>query len=220
MTYSVLAVDPETGDVGGAAATGNLAVGAWVLRASPEGGAVATQGASCSPVWGDEGLARLGRGEDARAVLDDLTRRDGGRGHRQLSLLGLDGRAAAFTGEANHDHKGQRLGDGWVIAGNWLAGPQVLDAMEGAWLTAAPEAEFGRRLLATLRAGYEAGGDSRGAFSAAIRIVGRRRAPMDLRVDYDEKPVHRLIALYDMASRPPYSEWADRIPTLEEPERC
>ena len=66
MTFSVLALDRATGAIGGAAATGNLAVGAWVLHAAAGVGAVATQGLSVSSPWGDEGLARLGRGESPR----------------------------------------------------------------------------------------------------------------------------------------------------------
>lgn len=223
MTFSILALDPETGAIGGAAATGNLAVGGWVLRAAARAGAVATQGFAVSPLWGDEALARLAKGETADAIVDALVKADPGRDHRQLSVLDAKGGTAAWTGSANMQNNYHLLGQGRVVAGNWLSNPDVLKNVDAGFEAArhAGEAGFGQRLLDGLQAGFEAGSDARGTFSAAIRIVRADRPPLDLRVDYDEGgPIARLRALYDKATSPPYSEWALEVPTLEDPYRC
>ena len=221
MTFSVLAIDPATGTFGGAAATGNLAVGAWVLRATPGVGAVATQGMAVSTLWGDQALAMLAQGHDAPATLDTLTRADAGAAHRQLSVLDTRGRGAAWTGSDNTDQKAHRIHDNAVFAGNWLSDLAVLDAMEEAFFDQAASTTLGLRMLAALDAACAAGSDSRGTFSAAIRLVGADHAPIDLRVDYDEHdPVKRLRTLYDMATHPPYSDWARQVPTLTDPYRC
>ncbi len=221
MTFSVLALDRESGAIGCAAATGNLAVGAWVLRAAARVGSVATQGASVSPLWGDEALARLASGDSAAAVVERLTGADPGRDQRQLAVLDSSGGVAAWTGPGNTDAKGAIRGGGYVIAGNWLTSGDVLTAMELAYRQGQEaEHDFGYRLLGVLDAGLNAGSDSRGTFSAAIRIVRADRSPLDLRVDYDEEPLTRLRWLYDMAIKPPYSEWASQVPTLDDPHRC
>lgn len=222
MTFSILALDRQTGAIGCAAATGNLAVGAWVLRAAARVGAVATQGFSVSPLWGDQALARLGSGERAEEVVGGLTAADPGRDHRQLAVLDCHGGGAAWTGDANTDVKDHMVGTDCVIAGNWLSGSGVLTAMNQGYREGADsgEGDFGHRLLAALEAGIAAGSDARGTLSAAIRIVRADRSPLDLRVDYDEAPLDRLRALYEMATNPPYSEWTRQVPTLDDPYRC
>jgi len=220
MTFSVLALDRATGAIGGAAATGNLAVGAWVLYAADGVGAVATQGSSVSSPWGDEGLARLRRGESPEEIVKELTHADAGRDYRQLAVMDAAGRSAAWTGRCNEDRKGHVAGADCVLAGNWLSNAEVLTEMERAYRKGTvAQLEFGRRLLAALDAAVEAGSDARGTFSAAIRIVHPRRPPLDLRVDHDPDPLARLHALYDMATRPPYSEWIGQLPTLDDPHR-
>jgi len=218
MTFSVLALDKASGAIGGAAATGNLAVGAWVLRAAARVGAVATQGFSVSPLWGDEGLAMLAKGASAEEVVAALTGPDTGRDYRQLTVLDATGRAAAWTGASNTDAKGHIVGQDCVIAGNWLSNAAVLETMASAYRDGT--GEFGGRLLAVLDAGAAAGSDARGTFSAALRIVRADRSPLDLRVDYDDAPLARLRTLYDMATQPPYSDWARHVPTLDDPYRC
>lgn len=222
MTFSLLALDRATGGIGCAAATGNLAVGAWVLRAAAGAGAVATQGMSASPLWGDAALARLVRGERAADIVAALTEADSGRDHRQLAVLDAQGNAAAWTGSRNEDEKGQIVAPDHVIAGNWLSAETVLTEMDRSYRDSATAAgvDFGERLLRALEAAVAAGSDSRGTLSAAIRIVRSDRAPLDLRVDYDKDPLSRLRALYEMATSPPYSDWAQQVPTLEDPCRC
>ena len=222
MTLSILARDPATGALGAAAATGNLAVGAWVLRAAAGVGAVATQGLSPSTLWGDEALQRLRDGAGARETVDALTGGDAGRAHRQLAVLDHTGATAAWTGDANLDAKGDRTGADYVIAGNWLVSSQVLAEMERAFTSTAedPQTTFAERLMAVLEAGIAAGSDQRGTHSAALRVVSPTAPPLDLRVDYDDAPLTRLRALYARATSPTYLDWVKHLPTLTDPSRC
>lgn len=222
MTLSILALDRATGAIGGAAATGNLAVGAWVLRAAAGSGAVATQGHSVSPLWGDECLERLRRGERADAIVEAVSAADAGRHLRQLGVLDRHGGTAAWTGERNTPARGHRTGEGHVIVGNWLGSAAVLDAMDIAFRRGAdePRAALDERLLDVLAAGIDAGGDSRGIRSAALRVVRRDAPPLDLRVDYDEQPLTRLRELHARATSEPYAGSMRCVPTLDEPFRC
>lgn len=215
MTVSILALDRDAGAIGCAAATGNLAVGAWVLRCAAGIGAVATQGTSVSSIWGEEALARLQRGEDAEQVVREITACDTGREHRQLSVLDAAGGVAAWTGAENKQTRDHILGTDYVIAGNWLAGTEVLSAMEEAFLCS--KQDLARSLLGALEAALAAGGDARGTLSAAIKLVSSDQPPLDLRVDYDDDPLAKLMALFDIADSSSYRDWTRSLPTLEDP---
>lgn len=222
MTFSILALDKGTGTIGGAAATGNLAVGGWVLRAAANGGAVATQGYSVSPIWGDNALSLLKEGASADDVVQQVTGDDPGRDFRQISVLDRSGGVAAWTGSSNTDAKGHFLGNGFVVAGNWLTNSILLEKMVDAYErpSADPQIDFGRHLINVLRAGTLCGGDARGVMSSAIRLVHPQFPPIDLRVDYDDAPVNRLEKIYGMAMSEPYLGWTKGVPTDQDPFRC
>ena len=108
----------------------------------------------------------------------------------------------------------------FVVAGNWLSSDAVLTAVEAAFLNPeAPRAPFAARLIGAIEAGVAAGGDARGLFSAAVKVVSRDRPPLDLRVDYDEAPLPRLRDLHDRATASPYADWVAMVPTLSDPHR-
>jgi uncharacterized Ntn-hydrolase superfamily protein len=218
MTFSILARDMDTGAVGGAAATGSLCVGGWVLRADPRAGVSASQGAAPSTFWGEEALARMGAGQGAAAAVAGITREDAGAAHRQLSALDLSGGAGAFTGGENTDAKGARQGDGWVVAGNLLASDAVLDAVAEGYARAS--GTLPDRLLSALRAGDHAGSDSRGLLSAALLVVAPDAAPLTLRVDWSETPLADLAHLLVRTRDPDYAAWLGTVPTLADPERA
>ncbi len=222
MTLSILARDPETGAIGAAAATGNLAVGAWVLRAAAGAGAVATQGLSVSPIWGDKALQMLQAGQGAENIVADLTASDEGKAYRQLTVLDRTGAVEAWTGVENPLARGHLTGEGYVIAGNWLTAVSVLRDMELAYKDswASGGTALAERLLAALEAGVKAGSDARGTQSAALVVVSTTRPPLDLRVDFDESPLLKLRALYERSALVAYQDWIDRLPTLEDPYRC
>lgn len=195
MTWSILARDPATGEVGAAGASRFLAVGALVPRIEGGVGAACTQ-ALVNPFLAPDALVRLRGGEAPDTALAALVAADAGAAARQFHLLGADGRSARHTGSGCVEWCGHLDGPDLSVAGNMLAGPQVLEATRDAFLATAglPLAE---RLLAAMEAGEGAGGDKRGRQSAAIQIASRDAYPdLDLRVDDHPDPLAELRRLY------------------------
>lgn len=217
MTLSLLARDPESGAIGGVAATGNLCVGGWVLRGDPRGGITASQGRTPSVLWGEDALGSLVAGHAPEDTVARLVSADGGQGHRQLALLDRSGNLAVHHGQDNHPFTGHRAGTGWICAGNWLTGPEVIDAAGTAFESTG--GSFPERLLTALEAGVAAGSDRRGTLSAAMLVVAVDRPPLTLRIDHDEDPVTALSALHRMTLTPAYQGWLDTVPTRNDPER-
>ena len=202
MTFSVVGRQGDA--VGVAVASKFLAVGAMVPAARAGVGAVATQ-SYANLAYRADGLALLADGRTPGQTVEQLTMSDDGRDQRQLGVVGTTGDGATFTGPACHDWAGGRAGDGYAVQGNILTGPEVVDAMEQAWLAGAAEgAGLPERLLATLAAGDRAGGDRRGRQSAALVVVrpgggyGGDDTEVELRVDDHPAPVPELRRLLDL----------------------
>lgn len=217
MTYSILVRDPVSGALGGAAATGSLCVGGWVLRGDVRSGLSASQGAAPSTLWGEDVLAGMRLGRSAEEAVRDVTAPDDGREWRQLSALDLIGRVGVFTGTQNTPQTASHAFDGGIVAGNMLASKAVPKAAADGFLAAG--GSFAERLLAGLFAGREAGGDIRGLMSAALLILRRDAAPLTLRVDDAADPLGALQALLSRATTGAYAEWAEQVPTLTHPTR-
>ena len=217
MTFSLLARDPGSGALGGAAATGSLCVGGWVLRGDSRAGISASQGAAPSHLWGEDALAAMAGGEHSTDAVARLTGADAGRAWRQLSALGRTGPGAAFTGASNTAWKGHDVGRDLVVAGNMLTGPQVIDALRDGFDGAS--GAFADRLLAGLRAADAAGGDFRGLQSAALLVVSDDAAPLTLRVDWSTTPLDDLADLLERTRAPGYAEWLPTVPSRSAPER-
>lgn len=217
MTFSLLARDPETGAIGGAAATGSLCVGGWVLRGTLAGGMSASQGMSPSTFWGEDVLGLMAGGLSADKAVKAVTTPDAGRAQRQLSALPVAGEPAVYSGAGNTPVIGERVFETGVAAGNMLANGDVVDALVEGFLGA--RGRFSARLLAGLRAADAAGSDSRGLMSSALLVLSPSRAPLSLRVDYAEDPLSALEALHARATTGAYAAWARQVPTLEDPER-
>ncbi len=215
MTFSILARDPSRNEMGCAAATGNLAVGGWVLRAQPGAGLVATQGVAVSSLWGDVALRMLLAGDPAQTIVDQLVRQDGGADYRQLLVLDAKGATAAWTGGGNHDVKGHILDDNLVVGGNWLANDRVLPALKSSFLEST--GSMAERLLMALKFADRAGSDSRGTESAALRVVSPHLPVLDLRVDSSNSPVKDLTSLYHKTLSTDYGDFLARLPTQEFP---
>ena len=198
MTYSIVAFDSETGELGVAVATRRTAVGARVPFARAGAGAVASQAIS-NPWLGVAALALLERGVPAPAALAAALAADPSPQQRQLHLVDAAGRTAAWTGSDTPDWKGSFQGEHFSVAGNHLVGPAVIESMAEAY-RAARQGDLADRLLAALEAGEAAGGDARGRQSAALLVVREEPFPyLDLRVDDDEAPLaalRRILALY------------------------
>ena len=198
MTWSIIARDSLTGRVGIAVATRFFAVGSRVPHIRTGAGAIASQ-AMINPFYGPQGLAMLQDGAGADDVVRRLTAADDGRDHRQLHVMDRDGRFAAYTGAACVDWCGHRIHDGFSVAGNMLAGPQVIDATARSYREGS-KIPFARRLIAAMRAGEAAGGDKRGKQSAALLVHGDEEySLLDLRVDDHADPLAELERLEAVA---------------------
>jgi uncharacterized Ntn-hydrolase superfamily protein len=160
MTWSIIARDELTGRFGIAVATRFFAVGARVPYVAAGIGAIATQ-ALVNPYYGIDGLKLLRDGRSPRDIVDTLIAGDDGQASRQLHVMDAAGRIASHTGQDCVGWCGHLEGDGFSIAGNMLAGAQVLDHTAGAYAEhkALP---FAQRLIAAMAAGEAAGGDKRG----------------------------------------------------------
>jgi uncharacterized Ntn-hydrolase superfamily protein len=202
-TYSVAACDLAAGQWGVAVQSRFLAVGSIVPWAKPGIGAIATQ-AYANPRYGPDGLALLGEGGSATAVIEALTAPDPGRTERQVGVVDRSGRAATFTGEGCHEWAGGRTGDGYAAQGNILVSAATVDALADTF-----EWSSGRtlpeRLLSCLAAAQAAGGDRRGQQSASLLVVekdagyaGLSDVVVDLRVDDHEQPITELERLYGL----------------------
>ena len=196
MTFSIVARDPATGDLGVAVASKFLAVGSVVPLARAGVGAIATQ-ALANVAFGPDGLAALAGGDAAESVLSALTDADEGRADRQVGVVDAAGRASTFTGTGCLPWAGGRTGDGVAVQGNILTGPEVVEAVLDVYSGSA--APFPDRLLEALLAGDRAGGDARGRQSAALLVVrdgagygGANDRWLDLRVDDHPDPVPEL----------------------------
>jgi uncharacterized Ntn-hydrolase superfamily protein len=195
MTWSIAARDAD-GSFGVAIASRFFAVGALCVHTRRKLGALATQ-ALMNPLYGPQGIELLAAGASAEDVVRRLIDADEGRAQRQLHVIGASGRPAAWTGEQCIDWCGHAVHDDFSVAGNMLAGPEVLDATVAAFV-ASRGRPLGERLLAAMAAGDAAGGDKRGKQAAALRLHGDDDYPrLDLRVDDDAEPIDELRRLYD-----------------------
>jgi len=200
MTWSILARDPSTGELGVAVATRFFAVGALCPRVEGGVAALATQ-ALVNPLYVPQGLARLRAGEAPEAALAALLAADAGQDHRQCHILSADGRMAQHTGAACVPWCGHVAAENVSVAGNMLAGPQVVAATLDAWLAHAGQ-PMAARLLAAMEAGEVAGGDRRGRQSAALQVASGDPYPdLDIRVDDDPDPLAELRRLHAVAQR-------------------
>jgi uncharacterized Ntn-hydrolase superfamily protein len=198
-TFSIVAADPEAGEVGVAVQSKFLAAGAIVSWARGGVGAVATQ-AFAEVTFGPRGLDLLAEGLDPRDALDRLLRDDEGRESRQVGMVGADGRSASFTGKECFEHAGSVTGPGYACQGNILATDRVVPAMgESFEATAGTGMRLAERLVEALRSAQREGGDRRGMEAAGLLIArpgggygGNHDRAVDLRVDHHDDPIEEL----------------------------
>ena len=169
-TFSIVAFDPGTGDLGVAVASRVFGVGNHVPWAEAGVGAVATQ-AAMNGGYGPRGLELLRQGLSAQQVLERLLAEDKFERleGRQVAIIDAKGNIAVHTGPAANEWKGHIKGATYTVQGNILAGPHVAEAMARAFENAG--GELAERLYAALKAGDDAGGDRRGRQSASILVV-------------------------------------------------
>ncbi len=215
MTWSIIAHDPLTGQIGIAIATRFFAVGALVPHVVPRIGGLATQ-ALVNPYYGVDGVKLLREGKAPQDIIATLIAADDGRESRQLHVMDASGRVASHTGSECIDWCGHLEGDGFSIAGNMLVGAQVLDDTAKAY-SANQKLPFPQRLIAAMKAGEAAGGDMRGKQSAALLIHGEEEWPnLDLRVDDHADPLAELERL-EAVSRERWVHFRKFMPTRKNP---
>lgn len=215
MTWSIIARDKETGRIGIAVATRAFAVGARVPYIKTGVGAICSQ-ALTNPFFGPRGLALLIAGASAADAVRMLMLSDEGRDHRQLHIMDRAGRFAAATGDRCIDWCGHIARETISIAGNMLAGPNVLTATADAY-EAAMDTPFAQRLVTAMKAGEAAGGDKRGRQSAALLVHDGEDDPMlDLRVDDHADPLAELARL-EAISRERFIHYRRFAPSRQSP---
>jgi uncharacterized Ntn-hydrolase superfamily protein len=198
MTWSIVARDKKTGAFAVAVTTCAFAVGARVPSGGGRIGALASQ-AFTNPLYMIDGLRLLHEGRAAEDVVAILTKADGGRDHRQLHVIDRGGRTARWTGPSCVDWCGAVSGHEVSVAGNMLAGPQVVEATLKSY-ESNPDKDFDDRLITALEAGQAVGGDKRGKQSAAIVIWQDDAFPVfDVRVDDHTEPLVELRRLWRVA---------------------
>lgn len=201
-TFSIVAFDPATGDLGVAVQSKFFAVGTVVPWARAGVGAIASQ-AFGNTTFGPRGLDLLAQGKSPAEVMQTLLADDAGREQRQVGIVDAKGHGTTYTGKECMVWAGGKEGVNYVCQGNILAGPDVVQAMGKAF--EGTKGLLGDRLLAALDAGQAAGGDSRGMQSAALLVVrdkggygGFNDRWCDLRVDDAANPFKELRRLYNL----------------------
>ncbi|MCB1054826.1 MAG: DUF1028 domain-containing protein, partial [Acidobacteria bacterium] len=201
-TYSIVARDPATGQLGVAVQSHWFQVGSSVSWAEAGVGAVATQ-SFVKVDYGPEGLALMKAGKSAREALEALLAADPQKAVRQVAMVDAQGRVAAWTGDHCIAEAGHIEGEGFTVEANLMLSATVWPAMAEAYRTS--QEDFPGRLLAALEAAQAAGGDIRGRQSAALLVVAAKGTGkpwegrlVDLRVDDSPEPLVELRRLLEL----------------------
>lgn len=211
-TFSIVAIDPQNGDMGIAVASRYFSVGSVVPWAMANVGAVATQ-ANVNVGYGQQAIDLLRQGMTAPEVLKKILADDKfeGKDGRQVAIVDAKGNVAAYTGPNAPHWAGDRQGKTWSAQGNILVGPQVPEAMGKAFEST--QGELAEKLYAALKAGDAAGGDARGRQSASMLVVrkgGGRNINNDryvyINVDDNPDPFKELRRLLDLNLAYNYSD--------------
>ncbi len=214
MTWSIVARDPS-GAFGVAIASRFFAVGALCPHGRSGVGALATQ-ALVNPLLAAPALLGMAQQRDPAELLLALMATDAGSAQRQFHMLDALGRGAAHTGAECVDWCGHTLRDGYSVAGNMLAGPQVIQATADCYAEHAA-LPFAQRLIAAMTAGEAAGGDKRGKQAAALLIYSGQDYPaLDIRVDDHAEPLAELQRLYQV-SLERFQPFVSCLPSRERP---
>jgi uncharacterized Ntn-hydrolase superfamily protein len=202
-TFSIVARDPDTGDLGVAVQSHYFSVGPIVPWAEPGVGAVATQ-SLVEVSYGPKGLQMMSHGRGAKQTLEELLSQDSNKEVRQVAMIDTRGDVVAWTGKRCIPAAGDHVGPQYSVQANLMSNDRVWPAMARAFETT--RGDLATRMLAALDAGQAAGGDIRGQQSAAIVIVKGKRSNkpwqdriMDLRVEDSPRPIaelRRLVKLW------------------------
>ena len=195
-TYSIVARDSVTGEMGVAVQSHWFSVGSSVTHGEAGVGVVATQ-SFINPSYGPKGLALMAEGLSPQQALDALLQNDTGRDVRQVAFLNVNGEVATHTGSSCIEVAGHRQGNNFSMQANLMHNNTVWDAMADAFEST--EGPLSTRMLAAMKAAQNEKGDLRGKQSAAILIVSGTATGnswedilMDLRIEDHENPIEEL----------------------------
>jgi len=201
-TFSIVAFDPKTKDLGVAVESKFVSVGSVVPFAATGVGAVATQ-SYANTAYGPKALAMMKRGMAPKDVLKKLIAADKDSAQRQVGIVDARGRAASYTGKGCFAWAGHLVGATYACQGNLLAGEEVVKSMSRAFDVTGGDLPV--RMLAALSAGQRAGGDRRGQQSAALLVAredggygGFNDRWIDIRVDDHPQPIEELIRIFNI----------------------
>ena len=214
MTFSIIARNPKTGEIGGATATGNLCVGGWVLRGNVDKGVTATQGFYPSTIWGENILKILNKYPPTKAA-NKIIQRDKNKNYRQISCLNLKGQGFCFTGNKNIKYSDQIVLPNLVVCGNMLGNRNVVKKIFENFKF--KNESLALSLINALKIGKKYGSDKRGLMSAALLILNKNKPPLNIRVDYDISPIKKLEKIFKMTNKLKYKNWTKKLPTKKNP---
>lgn len=210
-TFSIVARDPETGEMGVAVQSHWFSVGSVVAWAEPGVGVVATQ-SMVEKAYGPRGLALMREGVPVEAALNGLLQADDNREVRQVAMLNKKGETAVYTGSRCIAFAGHESGDGFSVQANMMVSANVWPAMAETYRTT--HGPLMERLIAALEAAQGAGGDIRGQQSASMLIVSGEAGErpwdgilLDLRVEDHPQPLQELRRLVTLHQA---YEWMNR----------
>jgi uncharacterized Ntn-hydrolase superfamily protein len=218
-TFSIVARDPATGEMGVAVQSHWFSVGSVVTWAEAGVGAVATQ-SFVDPGYGPRGLDLMRRGVTAPAALDQLVTADAQRDGRQVAMIDAAGRVAAYTGKSAIAAAGHQLGREFSVQANLMANDRVWPAMAAAFEST--RGDLAERMLAALDAGQGVGGDIRGRQSAALLIVKAKASGrpwvgadrvFDVRVEDHPEPLVELRRLVRLQRAYAHANRGDELMT-------
>ncbi|MCH2545394.1 MAG: hypothetical protein CFH12_00635 [Alphaproteobacteria bacterium MarineAlpha5_Bin2] len=190
MTFSIVASNPSTKELCVATSTGLVAVGNLVPSILPNVGAICVQ-AMVKPSYRETILDLMKNGSSNESAINNVLKNDKKKEHRQIIVVNAKGQTYVFSGLRMINICDSCMEDNFAIAGNMLASGSVISSMKKAFLINS-NVFFPKRLLLTLIAGENAGGDKRGCLSAAIEYFKPNRRIMTLRIDYSNNSLKDL----------------------------
>jgi len=201
-TYSIVALDPGTGEIGVAVQSKFPCVGSAVPWVKAGVGAVATQ-AWANTSFGPRGLELMAEGKTPQEASEIMQGKDEGIMHRQFGMVDMQGRSATYTGSECMYWAGGIAGENFACQGNILVGEATVQAMADTFLSV--EGDLAERMTQALLAAEKAGGDSRGMQAAALYIAkegggygGYNDRFIDIRVDENPDPINELRRILDL----------------------
>jgi uncharacterized Ntn-hydrolase superfamily protein len=213
-TFSIVAKDPQTGEMAVGVQSHWFSVGASVPWGKSGVGVVATQ-SFINPAYGPQGLALMQEGKTAEEALQILVAKDEGRAYRQVAFLDISGKAAAHTGDKCVEAASHIIGDNFSVQANMMLNDRVVPAMAEAF-ERHENLPLAERVVKVLQAAQAAGGDIRGKQSAALIVVGPEKVEnvwedkkIDLRVDDHATPLEELERLLKVARAYEYMNRGD-----------